>query len=97
MDEDAADAASLSSSNYADVILTAEAMLMYGSGVVVLQKVVAALIRIRALGADDIPLEYASVVAWSPHTTYQAQTQMCRSLLIIPERSPWRTCVSRRA
>lgn len=55
LDEEGADRALLNSTNYVDVILTAETMLKDGSGDVELQKVVAALIRARALGADDNP------------------------------------------
>lgn len=59
VDEGAADAAFLSSSNYTDVILAAEAMLKVGRTAVELERILAAVIGSRALGADDNP-------AWKP-------------------------------
>jgi hypothetical protein len=59
VDEDAADAALLSSTNYTDVILTAEAMLKAGCSTSELERILAAVIGSRALGADDNP-------AWKP-------------------------------
>ncbi|OSN67623.1 hypothetical protein BV349_01617 [Pseudomonas syringae pv. actinidiae] len=59
VDEDAADAALLSSTNYTDVILTAEAMLKVGRSTSELERILTAMIGSRALGADDNP-------AWKP-------------------------------
>ncbi|MCJ2370767.1 tetratricopeptide repeat protein [Pseudomonas sp. RGM 3321] len=59
VDEDAADEAMLSSTNYTDVILTAEAMLKVGCSTSELERILAAVIGSRVLGADDNP-------AWKP-------------------------------
>lgn len=54
MDEEGADGALLDSANFVDVILTADTMLKAGRGVE-LGRVVAAVIRARALGPDENP------------------------------------------
>ncbi|WP_227443691.1 tetratricopeptide repeat protein [Pseudomonas cannabina] len=59
VDEDAADVALLSSTNYTDVILTAEAMLRVGCSTSELERILAAVTESRALGADDN-------LAWKP-------------------------------
>lgn len=59
VDEGAADAALLGSTNYSDVILTAESMLKGKPGAAELEAILAALIRARGLGADGNP-------AWKP-------------------------------
>lgn len=59
VDEGAADVALLRSTNYSDVILTAESMLKGKPGAEELESILAALIRARGLGADDNP-------AWKP-------------------------------
>ena len=59
VDEGAADVALLGSTNYSDVILTAESMLNGKPGVAELESILTALIRARGLGADDNP-------AWRP-------------------------------
>ncbi|RVU51117.1 hypothetical protein EOL67_13535 [Pseudomonas syringae pv. syringae] len=59
VDEGAADVALLGSTNYSDVILTAESMLKGKPGVEALESILTALIRARGLGADDNP-------AWKP-------------------------------
>ncbi|WP_245825307.1 hypothetical protein [Pseudomonas asturiensis] len=64
VDEDAADAALLSSTNYTDVILTAEAMLKVACSVSELERILAAVIGSRALGADDNP-------AWKPTALFE--------------------------
>lgn len=59
IDEGAADAALLGSTNYSDVILTAESMLKGKPGAAELETILAALIRARGFGADGNP-------AWKP-------------------------------
>ncbi|MBC3362451.1 tetratricopeptide repeat protein [Pseudomonas sp. SWRI154] len=59
VDEDAADEAMLSSTNYTEVILTAEAMLQAGCPTSELERILAGVIGSRALGADADP-------AWKP-------------------------------
>ncbi len=59
VDEGAADVALLGSTNYSDVILTAESMLKGKPGIEELESILTALIRARGLGADDNP-------AWRP-------------------------------
>ncbi len=59
LDESAADDALLASTNYSDVILTAESMLKRKPAVAELESILAALIRARGLGADGNP-------AWKP-------------------------------
>lgn len=59
VDEGAANVALLGSTNYSDVILTAESMLKEKPVVAELESILAALIRARGLGADGNP-------AWKP-------------------------------